>query len=53
MVDQGSWKLYPCKLQVIEGARMEAAATIIGIDINEIEEKNKGKSFLNDRLYKP
>jgi hypothetical protein len=52
MVDQGSWKLYPCKLQVIEGARMQPGAKIISIGKNEIEEKNKGKSFWNDWLYK-
>jgi S-(hydroxymethyl)glutathione dehydrogenase/alcohol dehydrogenase len=44
MVDQGSYKLFPCKLQVIEGARMQGAAKIIGIDKNE-RKRIKGKAF--------
>jgi len=45
MVDQGSWKIIcPCKLQVIEGARIQGASKIIGIDKNE-RKKIKGKAF--------
>ena len=32
MVDEGSLKLCPCKLQAIQGARVQVAAKIIGID---------------------
>ena len=43
-VDQGSLKLCPCKLQAIQGARVQGAAKIIGIDINE-KKKTKGTAF--------
>ena len=43
-MDQGSLKLCPCKLQAIQGARVQGAAKIIGIDINE-KKKTKGTAF--------
>ena len=44
MVDEGSLKLCPCKLQAIQGARVQGAAKIIGIDTNE-RKKTKGTAF--------
>jgi Zn-dependent alcohol dehydrogenase len=40
----GRLYICPCKLQVIEGARIQGAAKIIGIDKNE-RKKMKGKAF--------
>ena len=45
MVDEGSLKLCPWKLQAIQGARVQGATKIIGIDTNERKKKTKGTAF--------
>ena len=45
MVDEGGLKLCPWKLQAIQGARVQGAAKIIGIDTNERKKKTKGTAF--------
>ena len=45
MVDEGSLKLCPWKLQAIQGARVQGATEIIGIDTNERKKRTKGTAF--------